>query len=142
LIDIYGTQGTIHRDLKPENIIISPESVPFIIDFGIAKELLVEHTQKTSLILLSGNWSAPERRDGISGPFSDVYSLGKILFAMVMNIPNSKAEIFIQDKEEISAALGGKYPQVADLIIDSCNANYRDRIESIDEMLSVLEHLD
>lgn len=78
----------IHRDLKPSNILIEWDGTPKLLDFGIARDLREiegdsEHT-RNGLRLLSLHYAAPEWiRDGTIGLFTDVYSLGVILYELL-----------------------------------------------------------
>jgi len=73
-----------HRDLKPQNIILHPTRGPILIDWGLAK--MVESGEDLSVTRGgSGVWTAPERSSGISGSFTDVHSLGKIMYYLATN---------------------------------------------------------
>jgi serine/threonine protein kinase len=81
-------QEVIHRDLKPSNIMIAEDGTPRLLDFGIARELhqLDETPEQTrsGLRFWSPHYAAPEWIcDGIVGLFTDVYSLGVILYEML-----------------------------------------------------------
>jgi eukaryotic-like serine/threonine-protein kinase len=81
-------QGIIHRDLKPSNILIAKDGSPRIVDFGIARELqasggLAEATLPSERFMSPG-YAAPEWKDkGEVGVYTDVYSLGIILYEML-----------------------------------------------------------
>jgi serine/threonine-protein kinase len=71
-----------HRDIKPANIIANPERGTVLIDFGLAKGVAAGADVSLSRGASEG-WSPPERRDGVSGPFTDVYSLGQVLWHLL-----------------------------------------------------------
>ena len=71
-----------HRDVKPSNIILHPERGAVLIDFGLAKEVVAGEDVSLSKGASEG-WSPPERARGVSGPFTDVYSLGQVLWHML-----------------------------------------------------------
>ena len=81
-------RGVIHRDLKPSNILVTPDGLPKILDFGLAKPLMAEGDQLSVTEQIFGTlpYMAPEqaraRQDAVDTR-SDVYSLGIILFELL-----------------------------------------------------------
>jgi eukaryotic-like serine/threonine-protein kinase len=82
--------GVIHRDLKPSNIIVTSEGHPYVIDFGLAKELLDDG--QGPLVSMDGEtigtpaYMSPEQVQGQTDSIdtrTDVYSLGVILFGLL-----------------------------------------------------------
>jgi serine/threonine protein kinase len=78
----------IHRDLKCDNIVVDNDLKVKIIDFGLA----YKYTQKTNENTLTGkcgsrSYAAPEILAGqrYNGFFTDVWSLGIIVFALYFN---------------------------------------------------------
>jgi serine/threonine protein kinase len=81
-------QEIIHRDLKPSNILVEKDGTPRLLDFGIARELqgLDEPSDRTrpGLRFMSPDYAAPEWvRDGSVGFYTDVYSLGVMLYEVL-----------------------------------------------------------
>ena len=79
------TQGIVHRDLKPANIMIDERQEPIIMDFGLARRLIVNEGERTQQgeIIGSPAYMSPEQIDdefGNVGPQADIYSLGVVLY--------------------------------------------------------------
>jgi serine/threonine protein kinase len=90
-IEYVHSQGLIHRDIKPSNFMVTQEGSIKLLDFGIAKNLndgAVDYT-KTSMAQQMGTpmYMSPEqvRNTAEITEKSDVYSLGVVLWQMVMN---------------------------------------------------------
>jgi serine/threonine-protein kinase len=88
-------RGVIHRDLKPSNILVSADGQPHVLDFGLAKSLLVREDRSSDVTQYGSApgtpaYMSPEQAAGDGervGTWSDVYSLGKILFEMLARQP-------------------------------------------------------
>jgi len=85
-VEYAHNRGVIHRDIKPANILMTEDGEPTLSDFGIAK---LFQGDKTTTLTGSGaaigtpEYMAPEQWTGQTGPKSDMYSLGVILYEMV-----------------------------------------------------------
>lgn len=76
-----------HRDIAPDNIILTNDGRVVLIDFGAAKFATTTHSKSLSVIVKEG-YTPKEQygTKGTIGPWSDVYSLGATLYAMVTGI--------------------------------------------------------
>lgn len=84
------SRGVIHRDLKPSNILVSSDSQPHVLDFGLAKWVTqgdMKAVSRDGEILGTLAYMAPEQAAGeheVVGTHSDVYSLGVILYGLLV----------------------------------------------------------
>ena len=88
-------RGVLHRDLKPSNILIDREGHPYVSDFGLAKRLddpAAPSLTPSGALVGTPSYMPPEQargslRRGPTGPASDVYSLGAILYHALVGRP-------------------------------------------------------
>jgi len=90
-VEYVHEQGLIHRDIKPSNFMVSKSGQIKLLDFGIAKntnEGAVDYT-KTGLMQQMGTplYMSPEQVKNTAEVTkqTDVYSLGVLLWQLVMN---------------------------------------------------------
>ncbi len=84
-------RGIIHRDIKPANVLLS-RGEPLVADFGIALAVSAAggtRLTETGLSLGSPFYMSPEQAtaEREPGPSSDVYSLGCMLYEMLVGEP-------------------------------------------------------
>ena len=76
--------GFLHRDIKPDNIFLREDGAPVLIDFGSARQTAGDSGQPLTTILTPGY--APFEQyttSKLQGPWSDIYSLGGVLYFLV-----------------------------------------------------------
>ncbi|BBM85041.1 serine/threonine-protein kinase [Candidatus Uabimicrobium amorphum] len=87
-LDYAHRQGIVHRDIKPANIIIDHSGKPYVIDFGLAKQIDNEQFDltKSGEIIGTPNYMAPEQISGKRSRIDhqvDIYALGAMLYEML-----------------------------------------------------------
>ena len=77
-------KGICHRDLKLENIMFNEQNEPVLLDFGYGG--LLNENEKFTDFVGTLNYMAPEilKKIPYSGIRSDIFSLGVILFALII----------------------------------------------------------
>ena len=64
-LDFAHAKGVVHRDVKPDNMMIAKDGTPYILDFGIAREIqetMMRVTGKLSIGTLM--YMSPEQHNG------------------------------------------------------------------------------
>ena len=87
----YAHQNLIvHRDLKPNNILITPDGVPKLLDFGIAKLLDARVSAHTLAVthfeyrVMTPAHASPEQvRGDVITTASDIYVLGVLMYELL-----------------------------------------------------------
>jgi hypothetical protein len=108
-LDHAHRRGVVHRDVKPQNI-LGAASSPRLSDFGLARLGALAAMTGSSLVWGSPEYMAPELfTRGRADPRSDLFSLGVVLFEMVMGAPPW------QDRALSRLALGERGPEIPSL---------------------------
>ncbi len=88
--------GVIHRDLKPANIMINARGHVTVMDFGLARDLNRESTERQgpggSVVGTPAYWSPEQGRGERATPASDLYSVGVIACRMFTGARPHKSE--------------------------------------------------
>ncbi|HVE87185.1 MAG TPA: protein kinase, partial [Myxococcales bacterium] len=98
--------GIIHRDLKPANVMICNEETDHdlvkVLDFGLvksfqsdsphAKDAAAADLTQAGVFLGSPQYMAPEQARNLADPRSDIYSLGVVIYQIMMGRPPFMAE--------------------------------------------------
>jgi WD40 repeat protein/tRNA A-37 threonylcarbamoyl transferase component Bud32 len=113
-------RGVIHRDLKPANILLAQSEQedalrisaqrdllelrcePKVTDFGLSKRMGADNELTgTGQILGTPSYMPPEQAAGQSSPLSDVYSLGAVLYCLLIGRPPFNAPNPVQTLHQV-----------------------------------------
>ena len=88
-LDYAHARNVIHRDVKPSNVMIADDGTPYILDFGVAREMQDATTNVTGK-LPSGTlkYMSPEQLHGAAPKASqDVYSFAAMVYECLRGAP-------------------------------------------------------
>jgi hypothetical protein len=88
--------GVIHRDIKPANILRTAEGQVKLTDFGIAKVFAQGNLTATGGVVGTAEYLSPEQAAGKPvSKRSDLYSLGTVLYTLLIGLPPFQGETFV-----------------------------------------------
>jgi len=143
--------GVIHRDLKPQNIMIDKEGNSRIMDFGIARSLKAKGITAEGVIIGTPEYMSPEQVDAKeTDQRSDIYSLGVILYEMVIGrVPfegDTPLSVALKQKTETPEdprKLNSQIPEDLSHVILKCMEKDKEkRYQSANELRSELIHIE
>jgi serine/threonine-protein kinase len=158
-LEAAHAQGVVHRDLKPENLMVlqRPGQTDFIkvLDFGVAKvKPAAGEAGHTSFGMLMGTpqYMSPEQARAVTlDSRSDVYSLGLVIYEMIVGRPTFSAEtpslLMVKHLTEpppaFEARLAAKLPAEVERLVHRMLAkDPADRPQTMAEVHAALEVID
>lgn len=114
-VDAHGVPlRIVHRDVSPQNLMVTDSGMVKLIDFGIARFVGRDAVTEAGVVKGKHAYMSPEQVRGQPlDARSDLFSLGVILYELVMGRRLFKAESVIETLEQVTAA------EVPPLPIDS-----------------------
>lgn len=136
--------GFLHRDFTPSNIYIrAKDGSPVLLDFGSARQALVHHTKTLTSFVKPGYAPLEQYFDeGTQGAWSDIYSIGAVVYRIVTGAPPRPAPARIKKDAMVPLIFAGhqKYsPAFLRAVDQALSIDEEKRPQSITDWLPKLE---
>ncbi|MET0902188.1 MAG: Stk1 family PASTA domain-containing Ser/Thr kinase [Acidimicrobiales bacterium] len=125
--------GVVHRDVKPGNVLVTAAGQVKVADFGIARAITAnadENLTQVGTVMGTATYFSPEQARGDAvDPRSDLYSLGCVLYELLVGKPPFSGDTpvaiaykHVQDSPVPPRQLDGTLPAAIEAIVLKCLA--------------------
>lgn len=145
----YHKNGYLYLDLKPENFLVFSEDKDkvYLFDFDSAISMQELSDNRVVQYSYSKDWAAPEllqRKIKIFGPWTDVYSIGAILFEKLMGHKpgNMEQGLFAKydfSNEKFLNVSSALQPVLTNIFKKSLSTNVKRRYQTMSELIEDIE---
>lgn len=127
----------IHRDIKPQNIIRQDDGQVFLVDFGAVQDTYHSTFARSSTVVGTFGYMAPEQFLGQAVPVTDLYGLGATLLFLLTHrspaeLPTDRLKLDFRSRVQIS-------DEFANWLEKMLEPDVEERFSSAKEALFVLQ---
>jgi predicted Ser/Thr protein kinase len=149
-LSVIHRQGVIHRDIKPQNLMVQTDGTLKVMDFGIARMADLSALTQSGFLVGTPHYISPEQAMGQRVDHrSDIYSLGVVLYEMLMgkvlfdgDSPITVALMHIKDPVPSLRLQRTDIPPEVEQLVDKCLAKEPgDRFQSAAALASAIQSL-
>lgn len=142
-LEKINAKNIIHRDISPENIIITHSGDVKLVDFGNARPFSFDSGNSLTVALKQGYAPLEQyQRHGDQGPWTDIYSLGAVLYyALTAKDPQPPMNR-LQDDMDFQVGLSSAEPEIAAVIKKMTAIKPRERYQSCSELLADIKRIE
>ena len=135
-------RNLLHRDVSPENIFITKDGQVKLIDFGATRYFISERSRSLSVVLKPG-FAPPEQYSsrGKQGPWTDIYALAATFYYTSSGriLPDAMDRLAGKAISPLKDIVRGMSPAISEVIDVALRLDYRERFQTIDNFLSVVQ---
>jgi serine/threonine protein kinase len=137
----------LHRDIKPDNIYIRADGSPVLLDFGAARRLIGD-SDLTNIVSPGFAPFEQYHSKGNQGPWTDLYSLGAVMYWITTGLKPVEAASRIQEdampkavERGSSTLYGEQMLQAIDWALSPDEKNRPQSVAELRDMLQASEHM-
>ncbi|ARU54252.1 serine/threonine protein kinase [Oleiphilus messinensis] len=140
--------GYIHRDIKPDNIMFRGDNSAVLTDFGVARaQKASEGLTQAGTIIGTPTYMSPEQISGEDiDSRADLYSLGVVLYEMLMKVPPYQTDDFLamalKHVQDPIPEFPWQHAEFQDILNRLMAKDAEDRFQSGRELIKALKQLE
>jgi serine/threonine-protein kinase len=114
MVDEMGVPlNVVHRDVSPQNVMVASDGTARLLDFGVAKASMSAHVTREGTYKGKLAYSAPEQLRGSATRQSDIYSLGVLLWELLVG---HRMHGMQSETELIATIMNGTLPTITETL--------------------------